>query len=293
VHAVPDYIAPTFKDYAYGPHERHLLDFWQVESPTPTPLAIFIHGGAFLVGRKETINVRVLRELLDAGISVGAINYRLLSHAPLPAAHHDGRRALQIFRSKAEDWNLDKGRVGAFGTSAGAQICMWLGFHDEMADLDSPDPVEHESTRLTCVAADSAQTTMDVAWWQQWIPGYDTPHRDFYKTFDVQLKAAYLKEVAGVSALSLVSKGAPPLLLSYSMSPNDPIPAQTQKAFLWKVHHVIFGVKLKDKMDAMGLEAHLNYPGARPRYSSTPHFFKAKLKAHAASMGRRAPAYAV
>jgi hypothetical protein len=85
---------------------------------------------------------------------------------------------------------------------------MWLGFHDEMADLDSPDPVEHESTRLTCVAADSAQTTMDVAWWQQWIPGYDTPHRDFYKTFDVQLKAAYLKEVADVSALSLVSKGA-------------------------------------------------------------------------------------
>ena len=45
----------------------------------------------------------------------------------------------------------------------------------------------------------------------------------------------------------------------------------------WKVHHVIFGVKLKEKMDALGIEADLKYPGARTTYGSVPEFFRAKL----------------
>lgn len=35
-------------------------------------------------------------------------------------------------RSKAKEWNIDKERVATFGGSAGAQICMWLAYSDEM-----------------------------------------------------------------------------------------------------------------------------------------------------------------
>jgi len=159
--------APTFTNVPYGPHERHSLDVWQAASPTPTPLAIFIHGGGFRGGSKDSINAHTLRQLLNAGISVATINYRLIAHAPLPAAHHDGRQALQFLRSRAQEWHLDKTRVGAFGVSAGAQICMWLAFHADMADAHSANPVARESTRLACVAASGGQTTMDVDWWRQ------------------------------------------------------------------------------------------------------------------------------
>ncbi len=30
---------PTFANVSYGPHERHVLDFWQANGSAPTPLA--------------------------------------------------------------------------------------------------------------------------------------------------------------------------------------------------------------------------------------------------------------
>jgi hypothetical protein len=84
--------------------------------------------------------------------------------------------------------------------------------------------------------------------------------------------------VAEVSALSLVTADDPPIHMSYVMAPGDPAPSDSGKARGWKVHHVMFGVKLKEKMDALGIEADLKYPGASPSYSSISHFFKAKLR---------------
>jgi len=270
--------APTHRNFAYGPHERNVLDFWQAKSDKPAPLVVFIHGGGFTGGSKDQINANVLKELLEAGISVAAIHYRLLKDAPLPAAHQDATRALQFLRSKAREWNLDKHRVGAFGGSAGAQLCMYLAFHDEMADPKNSDPVKRESTRLTSVAATGGQTTMDFDWWTKNIPGYDKLHRDPLETFGVKTKEEYLARAKAVSALTLVSQDDPPLFMSYGMAPGDPVPEDPAKAQSWKVHHVIFGVKLKEEMDKLGIEADLKYPGAKTRYSSIPAFFKAKLR---------------
>lgn len=268
---------PTHKDLSYGPHERNVLDFWKAESATPTPLVVYIHGGGFTGGRKESLNAGTLKALLDAGISVAAIHYRLIKHKRLPAAHYDSRRALQFLRSKAREWNIDKTLVGAFGGSAGAQICMWLAFHDEMATPDSADPIERESTRLAFVATNGGQTTMDFDWWMKWIPGYDSPHRKSLETFDAETDGELGKLVAEVSALSLITADDPPIHMSYGMAPGDPVPTDAKKARGWKVHHVMFGVKLKERMDALGIEADLRYRGASPTYKSVPHFFKTKF----------------
>lgn len=268
--------APTKKNVSYGPHKRNVLDFWQAKSDKPTPLVIYIHGGGFRAGSKESLNAGVLRQLLDAGISVAALHYRFVADAPLPAAHHDCRRALQFLRSNAKEWNLDKTRVGAFGGSAGAQLVMYLAFHDDGADPESKDPIARESTRLTCVATNGGQTTMDVEWWIKHVPGYKAPHRSFMETFGAKTKEEYLKKVADVSALSLISKDDVPIFMSYQMKPDDPVP-DGQRAQGWKVHHVIFGIKLKEKMDELKIEAHLKYPGARTKYRSLQQFFIAKL----------------
>jgi acetyl esterase/lipase len=270
--------APTHKDFSYGPHPSNVFDLWLAESPTPTPLVLFIHGGGFRGGSKNSLPAPALRELLDAGISVAAIEYRVISHAKLPAAHHDCRRALQLLRAKANEWNIDKTRVGAFGGSAGAQICMWLAFHDDMADPESDDPIERESTRLTCVATNGGQTTMDFDWWMKHIPGYDTPHRDPHESFDAKDEAQLRKIVAEVSALSLISADDPPIHMQYGQNPADPVPPDPQQAQGWKVHHVTFGIKLKEKMDELGVEANLQYPRAPAGpYESREDFFIAKL----------------
>ena len=270
--------APTYVDIKYGPHERNVIDFYKAESDQPTPLAVFIHGGGFRGGSKKNLNRKILHELLDAGISVAALEYRFISDKPLPAAHLDSLRALQFMRSKADQWNIDKTRVAAFGGSAGAQICMWLAFHDEMADPTSPDPVKRESSRLTCVATNGGQTTMDFNWWMRWIPGYDKPHRDRNEAFGSISDEQFHKIIQDISALSLISTDDPPIFMSYGMKPDDPIPTDASRVQGWKVHHVIFGVKLKEKMDELGVEADLKYPESQTTYKSISDFFIKKLK---------------
>jgi acetyl esterase/lipase len=256
---------PTLANISYGPHERNVLDLWIAESDQPTPLVVYIHGGGFRRGSKESLKASILKGLLEAGISVAAVNYRLLPQSPLPLAHHDCRRALQFVRSRAGEWNIDKRRVGAFGGSAGAQLCMYLAFHDEMAEAASREPLHRESTRLACVATNGGQTTMDVHWWEQHIPGYEQPHRDFREAFGASTEAAYLAACEDVSALSLISRDDPPILMRYAMRPDDPVPDDSERAQGWKVHHVRFGMALKERMDALGIESHVVYPGVGDR----------------------------
>ena len=61
------------------------------------------------------------------------------------------------------------------------------------------------------------------------------------------------------------------------MAPGDPAPGDPARARGWRIHHVMFGVKLKEKMDELGVEADLKHPGAKSKYGTTAKFLKAKL----------------
>ncbi len=285
---------PSFANVKYGEHERQVFDIWLADTTEPAPLAIYIHGGGFKAGSKEKLNPEKLSQLLKSGISVAAINYRYLTIAPLPAAHHDARRALQFMRSKAKAWNLDSDRVAAFGGSAGAQICMWLAFTDDMANPKSPDPVERESTRLTCVATAGGQTTNDIDFYRnkigalmgdnQKVESLARPlgkEKDPQKVRIAMWGARTLEEAnekaRSCSAQSIISADDPPIFMSYGMSPTAKLPSDPGRVRGWLIHHVIFGITLKEKADAINVEAHLKYPGANPEYESEIAFFTAKL----------------
>ena len=269
-------LPPTVADFAYGDHERQVLDSYRAQSSSPTPLVLYIHGGGFTGGNKTGINQRILRQLLDAGFSVAAVNYRLAGQVPLPAAHRDVQRALQTLRTRAREWNFDKNQVGAFGGSAGAQLCMWLAYRDDIADPASNDPIDRESTRLAAVAPLNGQSTMDFDWWLSNIPGYEKLHRDPAGIFGTEDRAEQAAIAKKLSAVSLVSADDPPTYMRYSMAPEDPIP-EGARARGWMVHHVRFGLLLKERLTSVGVEAHLSYPGAGSEYSSVAEFFAAKL----------------
>ena len=286
---------PTHADVKYGKDERNVFDIWLAESNKPTPLAIYIHGGGFRAGSKEKLSKADLNELLKAGISVASINYRYASaDAPLPSSHHDARRALQFMRSNSKEWNLDKSRVAAFGGSAGAQICMWLAYSEDMVKLKSKNPLERESTRLTCVATSGGQTTLDVNFWQDKIATLLGPKTDAGSLFPSLGKikdpqkariarwgAKTVQEANEIatrhSALSIVSKDGPPIFMSYGMPPTAKPPTDKTRVRGWLVHHVNLGIALKEKADTLKLEAHLKYPGAELKYTSQVEFLIDKL----------------
>jgi acetyl esterase/lipase len=245
---------PDLANVKYGPHERNVLDLWKAKSDEPTPLVVYIHGGGFRGGSKESLSPGLLQGLLDKGISVMAINYRLSPEVHFPAHYLDSARAIQFARSKAKEWNLDPERVGATGGSAGAGTSLWIGFHDDLADPNSDDPVLRQSTRLTCMAVNGAQSSYDPRVIKEWIGDAASRHPALEGFFGLKADELGTPEAhqryEGASAINHLTAGDPPVYAFYSegrVIPENARPGQG-------IHHINFGLKLKEKMDALKIE---------------------------------------
>ena len=282
----PEVPPATFSEIAYGDHPRQVLDFWKASSVEPTPVAFVIHGGAWKGGSKERVNRFVeVNQLLKAGISVVAINYRYVTQAdkdaatpPVHAPLHDAARALQFVRSKSQEWNVDKGKVGAAGGSAGACSSLWLAFHDEMQEPNSRDAISRESTRLQCAAVSGAQTTLDPKQMREWTPNSNYGGHAFGirgQSFDAFYNArpTILSWINEYSPYALVSKNDPPVALYYNAKPEL---GKRQKD---PTHTANFGVKLQEHCQETGTECQLVYPGVNnPEHTTPTEFLIKKLK---------------
>lgn len=263
----------TVAGVRYGRHERHVLDFWKAPSDQPTPLVFVIHGGGWKGGSKERIDrFADTAVLLKAGISVVAINYRLMAHTegvepPVKAPLHDAARALQFVRSKADEWNIDKARIGAAGGSAGACSSLWLLYHDDLAEPKSSDPVSRESTRLFCVAVKAPQTTLDPQQMKEWTPNSRYGGHAFgKKNFSEFLSGRneILPWIAEYSPYALVTSGDPPSALFYT---SVPAIGKIQKD---PTHTANFGVKLQERCRELGVKCEVVYPGVEGVMYETP-----------------------
>ena len=254
--------APDVKDFKYGPAERQAFDLWLAKSDKPTPLVLYIHGGGFRGGDKRGVSGQLLEAYLKAGISYASINYRLTDEVAFPQTHLDAGRALQTLRHNAKKWNLDPARVASTGGSAGAGISMWLAFHEDLADPKSEDPVARQSTRLTCVAVKNGQCSYDHRFNASiGLPGFEK-HPFFYPFYGItpeEIDSPKQKKLAAeAAAITHLTKDDAPALLDYSYA-NEPVTAETSMGHV--VHHPKFGVVLKQKMDPLGIECIVQWPG--------------------------------
>jgi len=255
---------PTLSNYSYGEHDRHVFDFWKAESDTPTPLVFVIHGGGWRGGSKERINRFVdVEQLLNAGISVAAINYRYVSQAPVSvidppvkAPLYDAARALQFVRSKAYELNIDKTKIAAAGGSAGACSSLWLLFHDDLADSTSSDTIAHESTRLQCAAVIGAQTTLDPKQMIAWTPNSNYGGHAFGKSSFEQFlseRESILPWIEEYSPYELVTEDDPTVCLIYS---TPPALGQEQKD---PTHTSNFGLMMHEKCTGVSVDCEFIY----------------------------------
>lgn len=246
---------PDLEDVHYGPHERNVFDLYKARSDKPTPLVIFIHGGAFLAGGKYLVTAQLLDACARAGISVASINHRYSTQAVFPAPYFDAVRALQFLRLHAADYNLNPQAVALAGGSSGADISLWIGFHDDMADPQNDDPVKRQSTRVSAIGASAAQSDLDPRVVKKLVgesPAVMAAIRQLWglRPDEVDTDRAY-QLYHETSPLTYLTRDDPPVFLSYYV-PNKPITAQTTD--IERIHHPAFGFYLKERMDQAGVE---------------------------------------
>lgn len=282
IHAEEASDQPTHANVAYAKHAKTVIDFWQAEGEGPRPLLVYIHGGGWYAGDKKRPQ-STFQPFLDKGISYAAVNYRLSGEFPLPTPVHDAARAIQFIRSKAKEWNIDPNRIALTGGSAGACTSMWLLFHDDLANPKSSDPVERESTRVTAVAVAGGQVSIDPPLIKEWLGENVIKHPMIAKavgeaTIENAMKnyEKHRPRYVEFSPYNHVSKGDPPLLMTYGNDMTLP-----SKNVGHGIHHPVYGVKMKEKADGLGVECHLLIKGVSDsdQYESANAFLMDKLLA--------------
>ncbi len=280
----PELVAPTLKDVPYGEFERDVLDFYRAQRSKPTPVLIYIHGGGWMVGDKAPYDAA---PYLDMGISVVAINYRLIDKkadkqaAQYPAPMMDCARAVQFVRSQAKEWNIDPERIALTGVSAGAVNCMWIAYRDDMANPSATDPVERLSTRVTCLVPEAGPTTFDPELVLARVGGPKEIHACYPLMFGAQSldelsRPEYAERVKDASPLELVSSDDPPTYLNYP-TPLGGTPLPESTSVMWSIHHAEFGAMIKEKLDAAGVENVLQVAGDGKSKDAKLEFLKVHL----------------
>lgn len=108
------------------------------------PCVIVCPGGGYRI-RAEHEGAPVAMWLNSIGISAFVLNYRVCPNYH-PAPSQDAKRAIRLIRKRAQEFGIDKQRVGILGFSAGGHLAATTGTYFEEDGLDENDEVDCESS---------------------------------------------------------------------------------------------------------------------------------------------------
>lgn len=205
------------------------------------PLVVFIQGSAWQKPN-QFAKLPQLSRLAERGYVIASVTHRSCWEAAAPAFLQDVKSALRFLRAHAEEYDIDKTRVCAWGTSSGGNTALLLGVTGDDPRFELEDNAG-ESTRVQCVVDCFGPT--DLVWMES-VQLKDFPREQkglFYALGGTQEDEALHEKLAVISPTNYVTPGRdlPPFLLLYGDA--DPV-------VLWQE-----GQRLHDKLQSMDYEA--------------------------------------
>lgn len=104
-------------------------------------------GGSNIMLMYGAEGMEVAERFNEWGLTAFVLTYRLSPRYGDDARILDGKRAIQIARSRAEELQLDPQRVGYIGFSAGSNMGRSVAAASGPGQPDAPDPVDKLSSR--------------------------------------------------------------------------------------------------------------------------------------------------
>ena len=205
-------------------HQLALDLYWHEEAVEPEPLIVWVHGGAWRGGNKQSCQ-HVL-PMLTQGFAVASISYRLSQHAIFPAQIEDCKAAIRWLRAHADQYHLDSGRVGVWGASAGGHLVALLGTAGDKSEWEQGDHLE-QSSRIQAVCdwfGPSDFLRMDDT--------SGTKDHDASDSPESQLIGAPIQEnpdkVAYANPITYVTPDDPPFLIMHGDQDRTVLPNQSE-----------------------------------------------------------------
>jgi acetyl esterase/lipase len=199
------------------------VDLFVTRTPDkPLPTMVYIHGGGWTGGTKESRNVAVL-PYLDMGMNVVNVEYRLARVAQAPAAVEDCRCALRWVIQNAKQYGIDVNRIVVSGESAGGHFALTTGMLPASAGLDRQ-----------CPGPDNLKVAAIVNWYgiSDVNELLDGPNMKTYAVAWLGSATDREQIAKRVSPLSYVRAGLPPIFTIHGDA--DPTVPYTQSVRLHK-----------------------------------------------------------
>jgi acetyl esterase/lipase len=118
----------------------------------PFPAVMLVHGaGPVNQGRKGTLPLA--RELARRGYVAIAVTYRYAPEEAFPAPIQDVSCAIRWLRAHADEYKVDKDRIGVVGFSCGGTLACLLGMKGCQDDRASEDKVGEPSGCLRAIVS--------------------------------------------------------------------------------------------------------------------------------------------
>jgi len=137
-------------EYGQGSGRPLLLDLYLPEkSENPSPLIIWIHGGAWLAGSKDGGSPAL--QFTTTGFAVAHVGYRLSGEAAFPAQINDCKGAIRWLRANAKQYNINPEKFLVWGSSAGGHLAALVGTTGNVKDLEGTVNDLKESSRVQAV----------------------------------------------------------------------------------------------------------------------------------------------
>ena len=183
------------------------------QASSPRPVVMYIHGGGWVGGAKESSMLQIM-PYLQMGWAAVNVEYRLGRVALAPGAVEDCRCALRWIKNNAEQYGLDPDRIVVTGHSAGGHLSLTTGMLTADAGLDRRCPTRNPDGNR----ADAALPEMSVAAIVNWFGITDVgdlvegPNAKTYAVAWMGSMPNWEKVAERVSPLNYVRKGLPPIL---------------------------------------------------------------------------------
>jgi len=126
--------------------EPAITVYLPAQNPTRTGIVVCPGGGYHMLAT-DWEGTKVAAWLNARGVAAFVLRYRLGPRYHYPVELLDAQRALRTVRSRAAQYGLDPDRIGIWGFSAGGHLASTAGTHFDNGNPESPDPIEHASSR--------------------------------------------------------------------------------------------------------------------------------------------------
>jgi len=122
-------VATGMQTISYGSSPDQVYDVWPAQGVSaPAPLVMFVHGGGWTNGSKDSASGPYTSSYYPAeGYVYASINYRLVPSVTVEDEASDVAAALKSLLDRATELGIDPSRVVIMGHSAGAHLVALVG----------------------------------------------------------------------------------------------------------------------------------------------------------------------